>query len=111
MPPRAPDHRWDVVYARSFRNQPEGHALYQNLTARELRPGSCGYFDHNGNWQLVANLTNKELGEFDKVPNLQVRTKTGAQWPLRTSQGVGEVRLAATVGVEYVDSRRLLYKH
>lgn len=104
MPSQAPADRWDVVYARSFKNQPEGHALYQSLTSRELRPGSCGYFDHNGDWQLVANLTNKELGSFDRVPNLQVRTKTGAQWPLRTSQGVSGMRLGGNVGVEYVNN-------
>lgn len=65
------------------------------------------YF-RGANWQLVANLENMELGIFDKVPNLHVRTKTGAQWPLRTSQGVSGMRIGANAGVKYVDGRCFL---
>lgn len=108
MAPHAPKDRWDVVYARSFENQPEGHALYQNLSTKELRPGSCGYFDDRGHWQLVANLTNKQLEDYDKVPGLQVRSKSGAQWPLRVSQGVSGTKLEVGAGASFVDCNQVL---
>jgi hypothetical protein len=95
MKHHAPADRSDVVYARAFQRQQEGHFLYPTLTAKQLHPGSCGYFDSNGDWQMVTDL--KLL-----LPNLQVRETSGAQWPLRLSKNISKVALGGNAGVSYV---------
>lgn len=49
--------RHDVVFQNQFRNFPEGHALYLPVPSAAMKPGTCGYFDHNGDWQTIVQLT------------------------------------------------------
>jgi hypothetical protein len=106
----APKDRWDLVYHRCFKNQPEGHALYQSLSTKDFQPGSCGFFDDNSIWQLVADLTDKDpVKKFDKAPNLRVKKVEGAQWPLRISHGVRGTKLGVQAG--YVDANHNLLEY
>ncbi|KAL7953690.1 hypothetical protein V8C34DRAFT_296338 [Trichoderma compactum] len=50
--------RLDRVYAQLLRDHPYGWALYKKVTTQKLHPGSCGYFDSDGDWQTLIDLTN-----------------------------------------------------
>ncbi|KAN0080819.1 hypothetical protein V8E54_004023 [Elaphomyces granulatus] len=53
--PRPPDPnrmRDDKVYARCFAERSAGHAVFKNESARDIRPGACGYFDYDGSMSL-----------------------------------------------------------
>lgn len=49
--------RLDKLYARLMDDHPYGWALYKKVTTREIHPGSCGYFDSEGNWRSIADLS------------------------------------------------------
>ena len=44
----------DKDYAKCMKNRSEGHALYRNVSAKKLKPGACGYFDRQGDWQEIV---------------------------------------------------------
>jgi hypothetical protein len=46
--------REDKVYATCFSQRSEGHAVYKNESAEDIRPGACGYFDYDGSWVTVV---------------------------------------------------------
>jgi hypothetical protein len=63
------------VYHRCFNRKPEGHAIYHAETSRNLRPGTCGYFDDGGDWTTIAyTLDPKELeeNEFGKLDGVSL---------------------------------------
>ena len=82
--------RWDVVYAECFKNQPEGHAFYKKVSITELKPGQCGYFDEQGDWQCIVDLTNAdelEKSGYSYIPGIKVtEDPPGEGWPLRKSE-------------------------
>lgn len=105
MPVDAPTQRWDVVYARCFQNQPEGHAVYEPLTTNELKPGICGFWDHHGNWQTIADLSDlKALSSsgYTFVPGLEYKSITRGKWRVRTSEHVTKLEIGAGVNVRSV---------
>lgn len=48
--------REDKVYARCFKRKAYGHALFKEVSAKSLRPGTCGYFDFDGDWHPLLHL-------------------------------------------------------
>ncbi|KAK4142188.1 uncharacterized protein C8A04DRAFT_30144 [Dichotomopilus funicola] len=82
--------RLDRVYARLLQDHPYGWALYKKVTAQELYPGCCGYFDSDGDWRLLLDLTidqdslTKE-GWIAPGPGDQI--KTGDEKPMRLTWG------------------------
>src|SRR5204862_760323 len=51
--------RLDVLYSEQLQNHPEGHALYKKFSAAKIRPGICGYFDSDGDWKQILDMTNR----------------------------------------------------
>ncbi|KAI5920111.1 hypothetical protein F4810DRAFT_449030 [Camillea tinctor] len=45
--------RIDRVFARLLMNHPYGWALYKKVSAKDLHPGTCGYFDSDGDWKIL----------------------------------------------------------
>lgn len=43
----APSERLDKIFTDCFKHHPEGHAIYKNISASDLKPGACGYIDEN----------------------------------------------------------------
>lgn len=52
--------RGDRIYARSFKDEGKGHAIYRNISTERMRPGTCGYFDHTGAWVKVFQVAEFE---------------------------------------------------
>ena len=100
----AHEDNWAVVFAECFKNQPEGWAIYKKIAATELKPGMCGYFDPQGDWQPIADLTNKtelEKAGFTYVPGITVTDDPGDErWPFRKSDNMYRVGLTGAANVK-----------
>lgn len=82
----APKDRWDKVYADCFKDQPEGHALYKKVSVTELKPGTCGFFDEQGDWQMIADLIEPEGELYSSVSGIRRTEDPGREeWLLRKS--------------------------
>ncbi|KAI9717965.1 MAG: hypothetical protein M1828_007057 [Chrysothrix sp. TS-e1954] len=44
------------VYAKKMEFHGNGFALYQPIAAQDMQPPCCGFFDRNGDWNLICNL-------------------------------------------------------
>ena len=52
--------REDKVYARVFKRVAYGFACFKQVPDERLRPGTCGYFDFDGDWHPILQLIEKE---------------------------------------------------
>ncbi|KAL7768440.1 hypothetical protein ACKLNR_002741 [Fusarium oxysporum f. sp. zingiberi] len=56
--------RWASQYAQGMVDWSFGHACYQRLSSKDVKPGSVGYFDRNGNWKKILSLQDvQQTGE------------------------------------------------
>jgi hypothetical protein len=99
---------WDKDYVECFKGQPEGWPVYPPIQATKLKPGMCGYFDIDGIWQTIVDLTDeadvraKNLRAAHGVtvgPGNLADTK---KWGLRTSTNVEQFEIGASGKVKYV---------
>ena len=94
----------DIAYARSMKNHPYGTALYTPLPFRTFHPGSCGYFDHNGSWNPVADLSSPDLissTPYSPVPETLSRAppETVFQWGPKISSSTKAQKLSLEAGI------------
>jgi hypothetical protein len=96
----SPNDRLDVVYSEQMNNHPEGHALYKPVSATKLRPSICGYFDRNGDWQKVVDLTDRNalrLGNWMPFEGGKVETDSGqTYWGPKHSEYVKDINACIT---------------
>ena len=98
----APRDRWDQIYADCFKDQPEGHALYKDVSVEKLKPGTCGFFDEQGDWQIIADLiepddTQNEI--YSSASGIERSEGSGkTQWLLRKSASMYRVEPQVTAG-------------
>ena len=52
-----PPEREDRVFAEGFRFSQEGHAVWPKILSDEMKPGACGYFNGDGDWVTLVQLT------------------------------------------------------
>ena len=52
--------REDTVFAEGFRFSQEGHAVWPKILSSEMKPGACGYFNGDGDWVTIVQLTDTE---------------------------------------------------
>jgi hypothetical protein len=98
--------RLDEQYSALFKDQPEGWALYKNVSMTSMRPGFLGYFDTQGDWRWLLDLTappNQFATRSLLPPNEQcwVQTDgTSTKWfPKVSSRGTGvEAQFLAGAG-------------
>ena len=95
--------RLDIVYSKLLLNHPEGWALYKKTSAAEIKPGSCGYFDDDGDWQGIVQLTDKAAlsssGWNLLEQDVQVSIDTGTvRWGPKHSELVSGYDVGGTVG-------------
>lgn len=51
------------VYTEQLKHHSEGHALYLKHSTKEIKPGMCGFFDYDGRWNAIVQLTNMKTLE------------------------------------------------
>lgn len=97
---------WDKDYVECFKRQPEGWAVYPPIKASKLKPGMCGYFDVDGIWQTIVDLTNPFDVKAKQLPPVHDVTFSGGnladmkQWGLRKSAEVEQFEITAAVDVK-----------
>jgi hypothetical protein len=103
--------RHDVRFLNCFPNNPEGHALYLPVSGNDLKPGACGYFDQDGNWQTIAHLTDTNaptntnaptgtnapaVNKWTKATGIDLKPNTLAElWPVVQSESMNCLNLGA----------------
>ena len=95
------------VYAENMIHHPYGYALYKPVSSSILKPGSCGYFDAQGAWNPIADLTSpaslQKYGlsipkeELERIPIVE-----NIAWGPKVSQRVTEMNLDLSGGIRYV---------
>jgi hypothetical protein len=65
-----PDHDLHKQYAKCMKKRSEGHALYRNVSSAKLKPGTCGYFDNDGDWQVIVQATDAAELQKQGLPPL-----------------------------------------
>lgn len=104
-----------VAYSKSMEFHGFGCALFRPMASRDLRPPCCGYFDRNGDWNLIATLTTepedaREQG-YTPLPYMpKPLSQIDIQWKAKTSMGTEAITLDGSVETPYdpIPGTRLL---
>lgn len=88
------------VYAKRMQCHGTGMALMQPISGADCQPTCCGYFDRNGDWNLIARLTSGDQLEHDDFFEPLEYPPTAATeveivWQPRASLGVTAVTVDA----------------
>lgn len=84
----------DKVYTKSLHSVGFGRPLYH--AAPNLQPGHCGYFDTNGHWHLIIDLSN-HLSKDSKLvtePPVQLGPVYGETMKWTKCNAEAEIRFA-----------------
>lgn len=93
---------WAEDYVECFKGQPEGWPLYPAIKSTALKPGMCGYFDVDGIWQVIVDLSDPEDVQAKGYPPVHGVDYSGgnlaenAHWGVRKSEHVEEEEITAT---------------
>ncbi|KAL7910080.1 hypothetical protein GGI35DRAFT_447809 [Trichoderma velutinum] len=95
--------RLDRVYAGLLRQHPYGWALYKKLTRRDIFPGSCGYFDSDGDWHTLVDLIRQSelTSQGWSPPSQKISNNQPPQsmiWGPKVSGGISSSSVGGTVG-------------
>ncbi|KAL6229366.1 hypothetical protein BDW75DRAFT_245798 [Aspergillus navahoensis] len=90
-------------YAELMNHNPEGRFLYIPQRYSDFHPGSVGYFDRNGGWNEITDLSKPELVEkagFTKLDRTLTRLEPmEAMWKTRSSESEKERNIHGTSGL------------
>lgn len=83
------------VYARKMDYHGYGYGLYHPVAVQDMRPPCCGFFDRNGDWNKICDITTDRLppDQDDWVPLKYEPVRTtdiGIDWQPKTSLGMQE---------------------
>lgn len=98
----APARRLDQTYRHMMRRHPFGYALFKPAMKKLMRPGSCGYFDHSGQWNRLFNLDDSKA--FDQQNTMQAdciseeTVETGIRWEPMLSEGTMQQDMGLSMG-------------
>ena len=67
--------RHDKIYTESLKDQQEGIAVYVKLLANDVKPGTVGYVNSDGNWHTVLQLTDAKALKDHRFDDLTVTGK------------------------------------
>jgi hypothetical protein len=67
--------RHDKIYTEALKDQQEGIAVYVKLLANDVKPGTVGYVDSNGNWTTILQLTDRQALKDNGFDELAVAEK------------------------------------
>ena len=104
-----------VKYAKKMRHFGCGIAMFQPISAEDMRPPCVGYLEKDGTWNHIANITWQEpdgkiqgggivkgldvssghaFKPLDRTPKKM--QQLGIEWRPRTSQGVRQLTVDAS---------------
>jgi hypothetical protein len=92
--------RLDQIYSEQLDSHPEGHALYKKLSTLEIKPGSCGFFDHDGDWNPILQLSDEnelKAGGWTLLNGVRIIQDAGIRWRAKTSKGTTGIRAGISV--------------
>ena len=88
------------TYAKRMEYHGNGVGLFQPIAAEDMVPPCCGFFDRNGDWNLIANLS-VEKREGDVYEALAYRPTRVAdiqiEWQPKTSLGVTAISIDTSI--------------
>ncbi|KAL7799321.1 hypothetical protein V8C43DRAFT_313363 [Trichoderma afarasin] len=60
-------------------DHPYGWALYKKVTTRDIHPGSCGYFDSEGDWNTITDLSSPQdlVSQGWAIPDEEIYDSNG----------------------------------
>jgi hypothetical protein len=96
------EENWAEDYVECFRGQAEGWPLYHPIKSTALKPGMCGYFDVDGMWQTIVDLTDPEDVKAKGFPPVHgVEYSSGnlaatTHWGVRKSTHVRQEDISAS---------------
>lgn len=108
----APDHEYRTmshykdlreVYAHRMAYHGYGYGLYHPVAAEDLQPPCFGFFDRNGDWNLICRISTElpEPGDSDDYVPLDYMPKRtmdiGIAWQPKTSLDTTEHTFAGTI--------------
>ncbi|KAL7924175.1 hypothetical protein ACQKWADRAFT_325363 [Trichoderma austrokoningii] len=93
--------RLDRVYAQLMSDHPYGWGLYKKVTTRDMHPGSCGYFDSEGDWKFIIDLSSEHdlISQGWKIPDDGIYDTNGpgsATWGPKVSNSVQKSSIGGT---------------
>ena len=94
----------DKKYAEIMENHPFAVTLYRPLPTSILRPGSLGYFDEFGAWNLIAHLTDgsellaKGLGQLEDEVDI-APPDDGIKWGPKISSDMKATKVELSGGM------------
>ncbi|EHK47297.1 hypothetical protein TRIATDRAFT_217898 [Trichoderma atroviride IMI 206040] len=85
-----------------MRIHPYGWGLYKKVTTHDIHPGSCGYFDLEGDWKSIIDLSSEQdlISQGWKIPDDEIFDNNGpgsATWGPKTSSSVQSCSIGGTV--------------
>ncbi|KAK4078310.1 uncharacterized protein Triagg1_3326 [Trichoderma aggressivum f. europaeum] len=93
--------RLDRVYAKLLSNHPYGWALYKKVTTQDMHPGSCGYFDSDGDWHTIVDLRSPDdltthgwALPDDRIN--EIRAPGSTRWGPKSSKSVQTICIGGT---------------
>jgi len=94
----------NITYANEMQNHPYGYALYQPIFDTVIKPGIVGFFDPDGFWSPIADLSDPKSLELAglKPPRKQLSAAPpqNQTWGPMTSKSVSGRNLDASAGTE-----------
>jgi hypothetical protein len=59
-----------------------GHAFWKKVSATEVRPGACGYFDSSGDWTPIIQVLEpkKPPEEVNPITAIKDQVQTAQRW-------------------------------
>ncbi|KAL2697333.1 hypothetical protein AAEP93_011237 [Penicillium crustosum] len=80
----------DIEYASLMARNPEGTFLYIPPTFKKFHPGSVGFFDENGGWNQITDLSKEGQPKIDGFTalgrTLSREEPTASMWKTRSSE-------------------------
>lgn len=107
--------RLDRVYAQLMSDHPYGWGLYKKVTTRDIHPGSCGYFDSEGDWKSIIDLSSEQdfVSQGWTIPSDRLfdgKEPESATWGPKTSNSVQRFSIGGTARARSVLSYLFLTK-
>lgn len=97
--------RLDRLYAQLLADHPYGWALFKKATTYDIQPGNCGYFDTEGDWHTIVDLTSNPedlVRDGWKAPGTRIgdngATPDQMEWGPKYSNSVTSRRIGGSVG-------------